>query len=137
MGRTTAPGSSKFLLFVYGSLLPGEPDADLLRDAKALGSARTSANYRLVDLGRYPALIENGHLAIEGEVFEVGVDQLRLIDGRKELGRLFQRRAIRLEDGRSAEVYLMGEDQVRGRRRLRGGDWRRRFELVSSRIPRR
>jgi hypothetical protein len=41
---------------------------------------------------------------------------------------LFKRTTIRLQDGVEAETYLLDVDQVRGRRRIRSGDWRARFQ---------
>lgn len=130
------PGEARFKVFAYGSLLPGERDEAVLKSAVHLGQATTVPRYRLVDLGAYPALITTGHHAIVGELFEVDVETLRTADRVKELGRLFSREMIELDDGRTAEAYTMSEALVRGRRRLRTGDWRRRFELVSPKIPR-
>lgn len=115
------------LLFVYGSLLPGEREAALLKDCRHLGPATTLPRHRLVDLGPYPALIDTGNLGIAGELFEVDRESLMKLDRAKELGRLFQRAVIELDDGRVAHAYVMEEHQVRGRRRLPGNDWRTRF----------
>jgi len=40
---------------------------------------------------------------------------------------LFQRSSIRLADGALVEAYVMTAEQVRGKRRLAAGDWRKRF----------
>jgi gamma-glutamylcyclotransferase (GGCT)/AIG2-like uncharacterized protein YtfP len=136
MGDMVAPGEARFLLFAYGSLLPGERDQAVLRGAPHLGQHKTVARYRLVDLGAYPALITSGQHVIIGELFEIDVEILRQADRVKELGRLFCREKIELDTGQLVEAYTMDEVLVRGRRRLRTGDWRRRFELVSSKIPR-
>jgi hypothetical protein len=36
---------------------------------------------------------------------------------------------IELADGRHAQAYVLDRDQVRGRRRIRSGDWRARFRV--------
>lgn len=115
------------LLFAYGSLRRGERDHDALLGSACQGTVRTSAGYRLVDLGVYAAMIASGHQAVVGELYEITRETRRRLDVMKEVGILFQRVRIQLEDGRSAETYLMREEQVRGRRRLRTGDWKQRF----------
>lgn len=116
------------MLFAYGSLMRGEIHAHYLVDSFRVGSARTAAGYRLVELGQFPVLIVSGDLQIDGELYEITRDCLRKLDELKENGRLFERRFIELADGRQAVAYLMDEDKLRGRRRLRCTDWRKRFE---------
>jgi gamma-glutamylcyclotransferase (GGCT)/AIG2-like uncharacterized protein YtfP len=87
----------------------------------------TTAGYRLVDLGVYAAMIQSGHQVVVGVLYEITRETRRGLDVLKEAGMLFVRVQVPLEDGRTAEAYLMKEDQVRGRRRLRTGDWKQRF----------
>jgi gamma-glutamylcyclotransferase (GGCT)/AIG2-like uncharacterized protein YtfP len=118
----------EILLFAYGSLMRGEIHATYLTDSFRVGAARTRPGFRLVDVGQFPAMIVGGDAQVEGELYGVSRELLRRLDELKENGRLFQRRRIELEGGQTAEVYLMEEDKLRGRRRLRVNDWRRRFE---------
>jgi gamma-glutamylcyclotransferase (GGCT)/AIG2-like uncharacterized protein YtfP len=118
---------SEILLFAYGSLLRGEIHERYLIDAIRLGPARTAPGYRLVELDLFPALIASGMMSVDGELFDVTPAQLRHTDELKENGRLFERQVIQLEDGRAAQAYLMSEEKLRGRRRLRVSDWRKRF----------
>ena len=120
--------SDEVLLFVYGSLLPGERDHELMAGATLIGPARTSAGYKLVDLGVYPALLVGGDVSVVGELYRIDKKRRFSIDVRKECPVLFHRTSVTLEDGTVAEAYAMNEDQVRGKRRIAGGDWRRRFE---------
>jgi gamma-glutamylcyclotransferase (GGCT)/AIG2-like uncharacterized protein YtfP len=131
----TVSSASEIWLFVYGSLLPGERDADLLKDARHVRSASTPPTYHLVELNGFPAMVRGGRLAITGEIYAVTRAGLREIDIRKEHPILFQRETIELDAGESAETYLMKLDQVRGRRRLKHGDWKKRFALAPSGIP--
>lgn len=126
---------SETWLFVYGSLLPGERDAELLKDARHVRSATTPATYHLVELNGFPAMVRGGRLAITGEIYAVSREALREIDIRKEHPILFQRETIELDSGESADAYLMKLDQVRGRRRLKYGDWKKRFAVAPSGIP--
>lgn len=114
--------------FAYGSLMHGEVHDAFLVDGFRVGPARTTIGYRLVDLGQYPAMIVGGEQYVEGELYRISRDCLFKIDELKENGRLFHRRSVELSNGEHVEAYLMDEDKLRGRRRLRGTDWRRRFE---------
>jgi len=114
-------------LFAYGSLRRGEPDHELLAGARFLGIKRTEPKYRLVDLSVYPAMIEVSGYCVLGEVYEVTREIRRRTDVLKEVPVLFQRTTITLEDGTRAEAYVMRENQVAGRRRLRVEDWKQRF----------
>ena len=114
-------------LFVYSSLLSGETEHHLMEGAKPLGQARTKAKYHLFELGPYGALVEGGITSVAGELFEVDLELRRRLDVHRENGVLFVRGKIELDDGSSAEAYLMPAERVRGKRRVRAGDWRARF----------
>src|SRR5688572_28040635 len=116
------------LLFAYGSLLPGERDHELMAGATLIGPARTTPAYKLVDLGVYPALLVGGDVSVSGELYRIDKKRRFNIDVRKECPVLFQRITVTLDDGQEVEAYAMREDQVRGKRRIAHGDWRRRFE---------
>jgi gamma-glutamylcyclotransferase (GGCT)/AIG2-like uncharacterized protein YtfP len=114
-------------MFFYGTLLPGERDHALLASADALGPAQTESVYQLVELNVYAALVPDGKVAVCGELYAVDLETRRKIDVARQVPILFQRAKIRLADGTDAETYLMTTDQVRGKRRLAHGDWRKRF----------
>jgi len=114
-------------MFFYGTLLPGERDHALLANAQLLGPALTEPLYQLVELNVYAALIPDGKVAVHGELYVVDLETRRQIDVSRQVPILFQRATIRLADGSDAETYQMTADQVRGKRRLAHGDWRKRF----------
>ncbi|HYQ30945.1 MAG TPA: gamma-glutamylcyclotransferase family protein [Polyangiaceae bacterium] len=114
-------------MFFYGTMLPGERDHALLESAQSLGPALTEPLYQLVELNVYAALIPDGKVAVHGELYAVDLETRRQIDVKRQVPILFQRAKIRLADGSDAETYLMTADQVRGKRRLAHGDWRKRF----------
>jgi len=109
--------------------MSGEPAHALLDGAASLGPAKTKPAYDLFDLGPYPALTDGGTTAVVGEVVEVTVPMLAALDLHEEVPRLFERRPIELDDGRSVDAYLLDREKVRGRRRIRSGDWRARFQV--------
>jgi gamma-glutamylaminecyclotransferase len=125
-----ASDARRFVLFVYGTLLSGEPSHALLDGARALGAATTEPAFHLFDLGPYPALVAGGTSAVAGELYEVTAQALAAIDVHEEVPRLFHRSCIALADGAQAEAYLLDADQVRGRRRIRSGEWRTRFRAT-------
>lgn len=114
-------------MFFDGTLLPGERDHALLADAECIGPAQTEPLYQLVELNVYAALIPDGKVAVHGEVYALDLESRRRIDVARQVPILFQRAKVRLADGGEAETYLMTPDQVRGKRRLAHGDWRKRF----------
>ena len=114
-------------LFFYGTLLPGERDHAFLAAAELIGPAITEPRFQLVELNVYAALIPDGAVAVHGELYAVDLQTRRAIDVARQVPILFQRETIRLADGSEAETYLMMPDQVRGKRRLAHGDWRKRF----------
>jgi gamma-glutamylcyclotransferase (GGCT)/AIG2-like uncharacterized protein YtfP len=120
-------------LFVYASLLAGQPEHHLLAGARFLGRCATEPCYALYDLGPYGALVAGGQVAVSGELYEPADELLAQVDVARQVPLLFQRGAVRLVDGTEAQAYLMSPDQVRGKRKLHHGDWLRRF---ASNVPR-
>jgi gamma-glutamylaminecyclotransferase len=114
-------------LFIYGTLLPGERDHALLAGAELLGPVSTQPLYQLVELNVYAALIPDGKVAVHGELYAVDLETRRRIDVARQVPILFQRTTVRLSDDGEVETYAMHPDQVRGKRRLGHGDWRKRF----------
>jgi gamma-glutamylaminecyclotransferase len=114
-------------LFVYGTLLSGEREHARLSGAECVGEARTEPMFNLVDLGVYPAMVLGGTTAVAGELYTVDASTLRELDVYEEVPVLFQRVRVRLENGALADAYVMETDQVRGKRRIAHGDWRKRM----------
>ena len=100
-------------IFVYGTLKRGHCRAHFLNGQTSLGPARTAEQYRLVDCGEYPGLIEStSGLSIEGEVWDVDDRCLKELDREEciDVG-LYARRAIQLlaphdQDTVQAYFYL-------------------------------
>ncbi len=122
---TRAEGDRR--LFVYGTLLEGERDHRLLDGRQPVGACSTEPSFQLVDLGAYAAMVAGGSTSVAGELYLVDRQTLVEIDLVREVPILFKRVLIPLGDGSQAETYVMDVDQVRGKRRLNHGDWRRRF----------
>lgn len=112
-------------MFVYGSLLAGEPNHGVLAGAELVGPAVTAPAFELFDLGAYPALVAGGTRSVVGEVYAVDAAVLRRLDALEGHPGFYRRARIALElGGRTAEAYLLRAEQVVGRRVVASGDWR-------------
>jgi gamma-glutamylaminecyclotransferase len=119
-------------LFVYGTLRQGEAQHALLASARLVGNAETPPLYYLVDLGPHAALVRGGATAVTGELYLVDLETRRALDVSRQVPVLFSRETIQLADGTDADAYLLSSEQVRGRRRLAHGDWKKRFTPKSA-----
>lgn len=103
------------LVFVYGTLMRGRANHDVMRRAGATfaSAARTLEPRTLVDLGPYPALLAAAHGAtcrIEGELFYVDADALEALDAFEGCPELYARETIVVEAERGpveAFVYVL------------------------------
>jgi len=127
MNAETPGAGRQWLLFVYDSLMSGEPEHALLKEASPLGPAATEAGFDLVELGTQAALVAGGSTAVRGELYSLAASTLASIDIHKGHPLRYQRQRIKLEDGREVESYVIASNQARGLRRIRSGDWRSRF----------
>ena len=93
------------LIFVYGTLKRGLSRSEALRGQHFIGEARTAPNYRMVDCGGYPGLVERTPgLVIEGELWQVNgrcLEQLDEIEG-VAFG-LYRRQPVLLQAPHNAE----------------------------------
>ena len=112
-------------VFVYGTLLRGEPNHRLLAGSPLVGEARTEPAFELVSLGPYPALVGGGATSVKGEIYEVDMATLAALDRLEGHPSFYQQKRIRLESGEEALAYLLPKDQANGRPRIESGDWRR------------
>jgi gamma-glutamylcyclotransferase (GGCT)/AIG2-like uncharacterized protein YtfP len=113
--------------FVYGTMMVGEPHHATLLGAVPMGELRTTTGYSLVELGALAALVGEGAGSVVGELYDLDPDAVRSVMKQSEHPGLFHLGAVRLADGSSAESFLLLPDQVRGKRRVKDGDWRARF----------
>jgi gamma-glutamylaminecyclotransferase len=97
--------SARCLVFVYGTLMQGEPGHPHLGHARLLGPWTTPARFRMVVVDWYPAIGE-GACAIEGEVFEVSTSQLEALDAYE--GDAYERELLTTPWG-PAFVYVASE----------------------------
>ena len=113
-------------VFVYGTLLAGEPNHRLLVGARLVAAARTKPAFELRDLGAFPGLVPGGAHAVAGKVYEVDEPTLAALDRLEGHPRFYRRSRIALEGGATVETYLLAPEQVEGLPVIDSGSWRAR-----------
>lgn len=123
--------------FVYGTLLPGQPNAYLWQGTVTDQQPSTLAGSALYDMGSYPMLVETGDECVHGIVLHIAeaayaavlarLDELEgcTPDQPEDFGYSRVVREVQGENGRSlsAWVYIGQEATVRGLSAIPGGDW--------------
>jgi gamma-glutamylcyclotransferase (GGCT)/AIG2-like uncharacterized protein YtfP len=117
---------SRRRIFVYGTLLSGEPNHRLLTEARYVGEAATETGFALYDLGAYPGMVQTESGQVEGELYEVDAATLDRLDALEGHPHLYRRSPVTLASAERAEAYLLTAEQVAGRPQLRTGRWRDR-----------
>lgn len=100
----------KFLVFVYGTLMKGLPLEYYLNGSEAsefVGKAKTKPEFTMIKLEYFPALVRVGNSSIEGELYLVSENRLRLLDSIERNPDLYRREVIVMDDGTEAYAYLL------------------------------
>jgi len=96
-------------IFIYGTLKRGQCRAHVLKDQRFLGPAATKLVYRLYNVGEFPALVEDEDgVSIEGELWEVDMPCLKVLDSIEGVPTLYERKAVALNDPalNDAQTYI-------------------------------
>ena len=72
------------LLFVYGALRKGASDDWRMKGARWMGSAEVPGT--LVKIDWYPGLVLKGDTRVKGEVYQIGPELLKQLDGFEGIG---------------------------------------------------
>ncbi len=119
-----------FLLFTYGTLMQGQLNNKLLENAVFVKEAITKPQHKLFRvLGNFPfpALVDDGDVAVKGEVYEVSILDLPRLDALEGHPFFYERRVIEL-DGIEDEViaYFFVDADVLKKfyAEIESGDWR-------------
>lgn len=111
-------------IFVYGTLRKGELRNFFLQDTdetKFIQEIKTKPKYKLVDMGSFPALLENGDNSIVGELYEVSEFTKKSLDTIEGVPFLFVSKEVELEDGSKVTAYFQPFDK--GYPEITSGDW--------------
>jgi gamma-glutamylaminecyclotransferase len=117
--------SDRVRLFVYGTLMSGEPNAQVMAGSSYVGDATTTASYRLVALSGYPGLLSGGKTSVKGELYLVDDQLLAALDGVEGCPALFQRGEVELAGGGKAQAYLGADPSFDKAPTIPSGDWRK------------
>lgn len=109
------------LVFVYGSLLSGLGNHRCLRGAEKVGEWITPPQYKMFDLGMFPAICLGGDTPIKGEVYRIDEAILKRLDVLEGEGTFYHRNKIVTEYG---EAYVYYYDAGPRADRVADGDWR-------------
>ncbi|MDG2208223.1 MAG: gamma-glutamylcyclotransferase [Pirellulales bacterium] len=97
------------IIFVYGTLKRGFPAHTQLRGSTFLETARTTSQFTLYNCGAWPAMVAEGHGSVNGELFEIPIETLELLDEYEGHPHLFRRTTITLAE-HHAEAWLFDRD---------------------------
>ena len=131
--------------FVYGTLLPGQPNAFLWQGTVTAQQPATLAGSTLYDMGSYPMLVETGDDCVQSMLLHIAeaeyaavlarLDELEgcTLDQPEDFGYSRVIRTVQIEitspehdrnsRSHSAWVYIGQEATVRGLPPIPGGDW--------------
>jgi gamma-glutamylcyclotransferase (GGCT)/AIG2-like uncharacterized protein YtfP len=97
---------AKTTLFFYGTLKTNQSRNHILNDQSFIGSARTKPVYNLYNQGAFPVMVPDPQgKSIEGELWEVDDNCLKILDMIEGHPNLFKRTEVELETG-VAQAYL-------------------------------
>jgi gamma-glutamylaminecyclotransferase len=119
-------GPDETLIFLYGTSMSGEPNHGLLSGARFVSEARTDAQFDLVDLGGFPAMVGGGQTQVNGELYAFSPGGMRFMDEVEDHPEYFRRTPVKLEDGQEVHSYLLPPSHGRPFPRIGSGNWRTR-----------
>lgn len=116
-------------LFIYGSLMRGEPAHHLLGPARPLGSASTAPGHRLVVFEGFPGLVADAHCAegVLGELYFLNDSKtLAALDAYEDAPEFYARAPVALDDGSTAIAWWLNPPASNEATPLGARDWRAR-----------
>ena len=95
-------------VFVYGTLMSGQPAEDMLGDEAIIGGDAILKNYAMYDLGSFPGVVPMEGEQVVGEVYFVDDDTLSRLDRYESEGSLYRREDVRviMADGRRVDAMV-------------------------------
>ena len=98
------------LVFVYGSLKRGFYNHGLLENSEFISEYKTGANFTLLDLIAYPAVLNEGTTSIKGEIYRVNENTFKQLDQLEGYPRFYDRIVIETKMG-NAWMYILQENK--------------------------
>ena len=120
------PDSNYITLFVYGTLLSGEPNHYILSTSKFLTNAQTKPEFELLDInGQCPAMVAGGKTVVKGELYSLNKKTLAIIDRLEGHPQFYKRISISLFDDRIVQTYIINNIKIDKYLRIIDGDWQK------------
>jgi len=124
-------------LFVYGTLIPDQPNYYLWKDSIADTKNGIIKNHQLFDMGHYPMITESNGKNVSGMLMYIKtedydkitkiIDNLEGYNPENHGNSAYNReiRDIKLEDGKleKAWIYIGTEKYIQNENLVRGGNW--------------
>ena len=110
------------LLFCYGTLKSGFHNHHHLAESTFMGSFKTAAEFTMVDLGDYPAVIQHGSCAIHGEIYKICSNTLINLDKLEGYPQDFNRILISSSFG-FVWMYVLNQTASDDRPKIKSGRW--------------
>ena len=110
-------------VFLYGSLMRGEPAEWRMAGCEFVEEAETTAGFALLDLGDYPGMIRGGPGTVTGEVWEVPPQALPGLDEYEDHPVLYLRQEIVLANGSRVQAWLYCDPEAPALS-IPSGNWR-------------
>lgn len=108
-------------VFVYGTLMSGESNHSIMKDAEFLGEDNVEGA-QLFYLGTHPMLVREEGI-VYGECYRISFKTLETLDRLEGHPKYYQRKQTCLKSGRQMCVYQGTVEQVRGYPRIFSGHW--------------
>ena len=123
--------------FVYGTLIPDQPNYYLWKDNIVSTKKGRIKNYQLFDMGHYPMIVESEENNVEGMIVYIKtedyskitkiIDNLEGYNPEKHGISAYNReiRDIELEDGEieKAWIYIGSEEYIKKENAVKDGNW--------------
>ena len=127
----------KLPFFVYGTLIPGQPNYYLWKDSIVDTKNGLIRNYQLFDMGHYPMIVEAEGISVNGMLMHVRtedydritkiIDNLEGYNPESHGSSAYNReiRDIELEDGEieKAWIYIGSEEYIKKENKVEEGNW--------------
>ena len=136
--RAAQTRQESYLVFVYGSLMPGLHNHHLMQQSECLKSCSTLPEYTMYSLGSFPGVCEGGDTAIQGVLYCVDARTLSKLDQLEGHPNWYKRTAVQLPDmlpQNSAWMYVLPQQEVQNTPAsvVPNGDWRTFHDAVLTR----
>ncbi|UTA47651.1 gamma-glutamylcyclotransferase [Simiduia sp. 21SJ11W-1] len=105
---------TEFHVAVYGSLKQGYANHGYLHTAVRLGDYQTEPRYTLLDLGFFPALIDEGTTSVSVEIYRVSSATLTNLDRLEGHPRFYRRTERQIIGFGLAWIYIANKEALAG-----------------------